>query len=99
VDLGAGRRAGCHSLSGWFLACGQSRKERRILLDKVLATFDSLQPPVAPEKLEGPTTSLMFLGVELGTIQMVRQLLSDKLTDVKQTVVSWLQRKDPKYCI
>jgi len=76
----------------------QNREEGKILLDKVLATFDSLQLPIAPEKPEGPTTSLMFLGIELDTVCMVRRLPRDKLTGVKQTVLSWLQRKDPKYC-
>jgi len=39
-----------------------------------------------------------FLSIELDIVRMVRRLTNDKLTEVKQAVVSWLQRKDPKYC-
>ena len=87
-----------HYLDDFLLVGNQSKEEGRTLLDKALATFDSLRLPVAPEKLEGPTTSLTFLGIELDTVRMVRRLPRDKLTEVKQTVVTWLQRKDPKYC-
>jgi len=57
----------------------QSKEEGRTLLDKALATFDSLRLPVA---LEVPTTSLTFLGVELDTVRMVRRLPKDKLTEL-----------------
>ena len=87
-----------HYLDDFLLVGDQSREDGRKLLDKVLATFDSLQLPIASEKLEGPTTCLTFLGIELDTVQMVRRLPRDKLMDVEQRVVSWLQRKDLRYC-
>ena len=37
-------------------------------LPKALATCTTLGVPVVPEKLEGPTTTLTFLGIELDTI-------------------------------
>ena len=70
----------------------------RTLLDNLLATLDVLRLPVAVEKLEGPITKLTFLGIELDTVNMVRCLPPDKLADVKQTVATWLRRKDRRSC-
>ena len=38
-------------------------------LDSTLATCESLGFPVAPEKIEGPSTVLTFLGIELDTVR------------------------------
>jgi len=44
------------------------------------------------------TIKVYLAGIRLAHLEMVRRLPRDKLTDVKQTVVSWFQKKDPKYC-
>ena len=67
-------------------------------MNNLLATLDTLRLPVASEKLEGPTTKLTFLGIELDTEAMVRRLPLDKLVNVKQTVAAWLKRKDWRSC-
>lgn len=36
-------------------------------LDTTLATCEELVLPVAPDKIEGPTTALTFLGIEIDT--------------------------------
>ena len=46
-----------------------------------------LKVPVAKEKLEGPSTQLTFLGIELDTVLMVRRLPTDKLHELKSVVV------------
>ena len=67
----------------------QCKEELQILLQ----CFGKLGVPAAEQKLEGPTTCLTFLGIELDTRQMVRRLPPNKLKELKELVVEWLPRK------
>ena len=69
-----------HYLDNYFFAgpsdsqaCGKS-------LSSMLSLCDTLNIPLKPEKMVGPTTSLTFLGVELDTTSMTARLPQDKLT-------------------
>ena len=59
----------------------------------LLECFDRLGVPVAEQKLEGPTTTLTFLGIELNTEQMIRCLPPKKLKELKELVGEWLPKK------
>ena len=50
--------------------------------------------PLASEKLEGPTTSLSFLGLILDTDRMEIQLPEDKLHRIQALLKNWLTRKN-----
>ena len=43
--------------------------------------------------MEGPTTSLTFLGIELGTMQQALRLLDNKLADLRTSIAILLQRQ------
>ena len=45
--------------------------------------------PLAPEKCEGPTTCIPFLGIELNSIDMTAQLPNDKLTELQSIIRDW----------
>ena len=49
--------------------------------------------PLAEEKMEGPYTTLVFLGIEIDTIRMQVQMPTDKLSRVKSIVSLWLQHR------
>ena len=49
--------------------------------------------PLALDKLEGPSHSLTFLGIELDTVRMEARLPEDKLTRIRALLSSWLTRK------
>ena len=49
--------------------------------------------PLALDKLEGPSQSLTFLGIDLDTVCMEARLLEDKLTRIRALLLSWLRRK------
>ena len=49
--------------------------------------------PSAPEKCEGPSTCLVFLGVELDSIQMSARLPQDKLDDLTLIIRKWATKK------
>ena len=49
--------------------------------------------PLAVEKLEGPSKSLTFLGIVLDTQLMEARLPEDKLTRIRQQLVTWLEKR------
>ena len=67
------------------------------LCQKNLSMFqqvcDELGIPLATEKIEGPSTSLTFLGILLDTSRMEARLPDDKLQRIQKEISSWLGRK------
>ena len=59
----------------------------------LLMTFERLNIPVAMEKLEGPTTVLTFLGIEMDTQNSTLRLPKDKVQELKSLIATWSQRK------
>ena len=53
----------------------------------------SLGTPLALEKVKGPSTSLTFLGIKLDNNNMEASLQKEKLTKMRQLIMSWLSRK------
>ena len=73
-----------------FLILGQpGSSECHQALEKVLAVFWDLGVPVAPEKLEGPTTCLTFLGIEIDTALLEVRLPAGKLHNLQALVESF----------
>ena len=62
-------------------------------LQKLLAVFTALHIPVAREKLEGPTTRLSFLGIELDTHLMVLRLPQEKIEELRALLAHWRTKK------
>ena len=67
------------------------------LCQENLSTFQEvcreLGIPLAVEKVEGPSTSLTFLGIVLDTAHMEIRLPDEKLQRIQKDLVSWLGRK------
>ena len=61
-------------------------------VDQVLGLFADLGLPVASAKLEGPTTNLCFLGIEIDTVALEIRLPQDKLSRLQELVHKWLGR-------
>lgn len=49
--------------------------------------------PVAPEKIEGPATSLTFLGINVDSNEMSMSLSKERPMALKQQLSSWLNRR------
>ena len=49
--------------------------------------------PLAPEKCEGPSTCLVFLGIELDSIQITARPPQDKLDDLTLIIRKWATKK------
>ena len=62
-------------------------------LDTIKQAARELGVPLAPEKCEGPTTRLVFLGIELDSEHMTASLPEDKLTELTVIVRHLANRK------
>ncbi|XP_070556633.1 uncharacterized protein [Ptychodera flava] len=60
------------------------------LLDTMLNTCDDLAIRIAPEKIEGPSPVITFLGIIIDTISMTLRLPNDKLQDLLYILPTWL---------
>ena len=58
-----------------------------------IKTLSKLSIPLAPKKVERPSTKLTFLGIELDSDSMMAWLPEDKLGQLKGMVASWQDRK------
>ena len=56
-------------------------------------TCKELGIPLAPHKSVGPTTCLVFLGIEIDTIAMELRLPADKLSNLKLLLAEWQFKK------
>ena len=64
-----------------------------VALQKLLEIFQRLGLLVALDKLEGPSSCLVFLGFELDSRDLVVRLPQQKLTELKALVRQWERRK------
>lgn len=82
-----------HYLDDFLVIGAPSSDQCARQLQTLLAVFDKLNVPVAVEKLEGPATILIFLGIELDTQALTLRLPVDKLTELKLLINSWTQKR------
>ena len=62
-------------------------------IEVLLMACKILGVPVAVEKSEGPTTKIVFLGIEVDTVAMVLRLPEDKLERLNSCIADWRGRK------
>ena len=63
-------------------------------LDILIHTYAELGVPLATEKLEGPSTTLTFLSVEIDTAKMEIRLPDEKLQRIHQELTTWMGKKN-----
>ena len=80
-----------------FLTMGkENTQECQCNLEKLINLCHCLGVPLKWQKLEGPATSLTFLGILLDTRKMEMRLLEEKLRDLKELITRWMGRKSGK---
>ena len=62
-------------------------------LTTALETCASLGFPIAPEKVEGPSTTIVFLGIEIDSVVQELRLPEEKLTRMKALAHHWLAKR------
>ena len=80
-----------HYVDDFFLMA-KTRDECLRQRDKFLALLRKLGLPYSLEKLEGPDTHLLFLGILFDSIAMTLSLSADRLADLRSTLSSWMGR-------
>ena len=75
-----------------FLFVVQCERSARALLVRALSLCVELGIPMAPDKTEGPTTCLTFLGIEVDTQAMRARLPQAKLLELQQLTADWVER-------
>ena len=78
-----------HYLDDFLIVAQPVSRQCRDDLHRLLGVFTHLRIPIATEKLEGPATSLTFLGIELDTERMVLRLPQDKLRELQALLTRW----------
>ena len=75
--------------------CGGAKDhvEAQVLLTTALEVFKDIGVPVAEEKVEGPVTSLKFLGLVVDTVAMEVRIPEDKLVDLRLTLRQAIERR------
>jgi hypothetical protein len=69
----------------------RSLSDAKRSLEQTLAILADLGLPVAPHKIEGPSTRLTVLGLEIDSIRMEVRLDSKRLTDMNARIAHWQQ--------
>ncbi|XP_070537677.1 uncharacterized protein [Ptychodera flava] len=82
-----------HYLDDYFGAGPPHTDKCQQLLNTMVSVCHDLGVPTAPEKIEGPSPIIIFLGIGLDTIKMVMRLPHDKLTDLMQALPTWIQQR------
>ena len=59
----------------------------------IIQVFNRLGIPVAPDKVEGPTTCIVYLGICIDSLKMEIRLPEDKLQDLLSELDFWVNRK------
>ena len=76
-----------------FLTLASSESECASNLEHLQMAFAHIGVPLAKEKLEGPCTTICFLGVTLDSVLLEARLPEDKLTNIKNSLATWASRQ------
>ena len=81
---------GLHYLDDFLLVGPAGQDHCQNYVRAMLALCGNLCVPVAMDKLEGPASTLTFLGITLDTVNQELRLPADKLREISQAVTDWL---------
>ena len=80
---------GIHYLDDFLLFGEPDSLQCAYALRRALARCETLGVPVAPGKTEGPSTKLVFWGIEIDTWSMVLRLPPPKLERLRREIQQW----------
>ena len=85
-----------HYLDDYLLLGPPESLECQRALETTLTYCQNLGVPVADHKTEGPSTLLVFLGIEIDTINRTLRLPREKLCQLQEEIRSWAGRRSCK---
>ena len=84
---------GLHYLDDFLLVGPAGQDHCQNSVQAMLSLCSNLGVPVAMDKLEGPASTLTFLGITLDTVNQELRLPPEKLKEISQAVTNWLGRR------
>ena len=93
VLVSRGIRYLLHYLDDFLFLVAPNSSQGSDTLTTALETLNLLGIPVAADKTEGPTTSLVFLGILIDTNRSELRLPSDKLANLITLTQAWMGKK------
>ena len=84
-----------HYIDDFLLLTAVPLEPANLMLHLFKVILDAIGVPYKTEKIEGPTTSIIYLGIHLDTIQMSAAIPLAKHTELILTLQKWLTRA---YC-
>ena len=82
-----------HYLDDFLFLANPNSPQGSHILTTALETLQHIGVPVAPQKTEGPTTSLIFLGILIDTNRLELRLPHSKLANLNRLIQQWMNRK------
>ena len=77
-----------------FFTCGRpNSNECASNIETIRRVFDNLGVPLAFEKLIGPVTCIVYLGIEIASIEQIVTLPADKLSELMSMLDFWCNRR------
>ena len=80
-----------HYLDDFFIA--DNKNQLLQYMDRMKKAFQWLRIPLAPDKIEGPSTCITYLGIEIDSSRLTIQLPLSKLSDLHSTLLLWQDRR------
>ncbi|KAK3108908.1 hypothetical protein FSP39_018419 [Pinctada imbricata] len=85
-----------HYLDDFLFMGKHDTNECTKLMTEFVTICDFIGVPLAHEKTVGPTTKLVFLGIEIDTIEMMIRIPSEKVENLKVLIQTLLRKKSVK---
>ena len=82
-----------HYLDDFLILGAPGEGECERALRTAIQTCEELGVPLATDKIEGPSTRLSFLGIELDSASMTLQLPQSKLLELRRLLHGWSKAK------
>ena len=83
-----------HYRDDFFTAGPAGSPQCQSSLKIIQQVFDKLGVPLTPDKLQGPTTVLTYLGIEIDSDDQVIRLPDDKYCDLHSQLTQWTGKKE-----
>ena len=95
IFLQGGVQQAIHYLDDFLFLGPPSSQVCTESLHTALRLCEALGVLVAPEKTEGPASVITFLGIEIDTVAGELRLPAEKLQNLQQILLSWMQSSRP----
>ena len=82
-----------HYSDDYFIVKSQDIIETHNELSTIKHIFQHLNVPIATEKIEGPATTITYLGIQINSRDQTIQLPDDKVSELTTLLPTWLHKK------